>query len=785
MSSLVTFEENAGLRGSPQTITSLVGRARETTAVIDLIDRPEVRLVTLVGPGGVGKTRLAIHVAQAAAELFPDGATFVNLAAVTDPALVATVVGAVLGVPDRGQASCTEQLTLHVAQMRMLLVLDNLEHLLPAAQLISDLLATSPGLTVLATSRVVLRLSGEHAFPVPPLNVPKVTPAVSMEQLAASDAVQLFLDRAQAVRPSLELTEATAIAIARICQLLDGLPLAIELAAARANMLSPQAMVARLERRLPLLTSGARDRPLRQQTMRDAIAWSYDLLPPDEQALFRRLSILVGGFSIDAAEAVGADLQIDVFEGIGSLVDKSLLRPVDHDDESARFLMLETVREYGLERLAADGERRVVEETHADWYLRLAQRVQQDFFAPNEPGWMSRLAIERPNFRAALSWFLENEPRGRFLDLSAVLGRFWYKWERFTEGRRWLEQAAAIAQESGPSHALATILDNLGKLVGLQENMPLAADYFAKSLAVWREIGDKRGIAREVVTLAEGYRLREEIEPAIPLYEEGLKLLQGLEGEGVWISTALRGLATVELLGGHTDRAEQLFRESLAIARESGATWALTTALHGVGQIASERGNHAESIAAFRESLTIAWQLRDRVAVVLTMPALADALAAAGEPERAAQVFGAALSVSDGLTPEAEGMPPLLAKYDTHISTLRTRLGEAAFQAAWSIGGGRSIESAVALATELAGQALAGLTNAGSTAQARALPGGLSEREAEVLRLAAAGLTNADIADRLFLSPHTIRAHLQRIYTKLDIANRAEAVRYAVDHGLV
>jgi predicted ATPase/DNA-binding CsgD family transcriptional regulator len=789
MSNIDTTDAKAGLRGLPQSVTSLVGRTQETEALLALLDRPDVRLVTLVGPGGVGKTRLAMHVAHAAAALFPDGATFVNLAASADPTLVSTVIGAALGLPDRGQVSCSEQLTAFVASKRTLLVLDNLEHLLPAVSLISELLAAAPGLTVLATSRVLLRVSGEQAFPVQPLSIPSVTAATTIEQLAANDAVQLFLDRAKSVRPSLELTDSTALAIARICQMLDGLPLAIELAAARANLLSPQAMAARLERRLPLLTSGARDRPLRQQTMRDAIAWSYDLLTAEEQALFRRLAVFVGEFSIEAAEAVTGmfDLPgIDVFEGIASLVDKSLLRPVDQDNESIRFVMLQTVREYALERLDAAGERATAEGVRADWYLALARRIQEDFYSPEEPRWMVRAEADRANFRAALGWYLENDPHGRFLELAGILGRFWYKWERFTEGRSWLDKAAAIAHNDPSSPAKAMILDNLGKLIGVQQNPHQASGFFAESLAIWREVGDMRSIARGTVTLADGYRLSEDIEHAIPLYEEGLALLAELEGESFWLSTALRGLATVELMRGNTDRAEQLFRESLDAARESGAAWALTTALHGVGSIASERGNHQESIRSFRESLVIAWELRDRVAVAMTMPALAGAMVAAGESERAAQVFGATAAVYDVLTPEAEGVPTILARHNLVISTLRTRLGTEAFDTAWAAGRERSVESAVELAITLAEQILASSLhrNAGERLRAE-LPGGLSEREAEVLRLAAAGLSNAAIADRLFLSPHTIRAHLQRIYTKLDIANRAEAVRYAVDHGLV
>ena len=783
---------NGGTRGLPQLITSLVGRARETTDVLNLIGRPDVRLVTLVGPGGVGKTRLATHIADQAADLFADGAAFVNLAAITDPALVPTLIAATLGLPDRGPLPCNQILLSHVASKEMLLVLDNLEHILEATPLISELLLGAPGVTILATSRVLLRLSGEHAYPVPPLDVPNVTEATALDSLELSDAMRLFVDRARAVRPSLELTQSTALAIAQICQLLDGLPLAIELAAARANVLSPQAMAARLERRLPLLTGGARDRPQRQQTMRDAIAWSYDLLSSDEQALFRRLSVFAGSFSLEAAESASQclePLELDVLEGIGSLVDKSLLRTAEREDDAPRFAMLQTIREFAQDKLDSAGERAEAEAAHAGWFLDLARRVDREYYTAAEPEWVWRLQPERPNFRAALAWYLAHDPRGQFLELSALIGRLWYKWERYSEGRKWLEQASAIAEKAGPSTSRALILDNLAKLTVVQtEGLSPATSLITRSLADWRAVDDARGIARETVTLAELYRFERDAERAVPLYEEGLARLEALGTEDFWISTARRGLATVELQRGNTDRAESLFRESLDAARASGSAWAITTALYGVGLSASVRGNHLESLPLFRESLAVAWELRDRVAVALALPALAEAMIAAGQPERAAQLFGATAAVSAILTSEGLGLPPSMAGHDGSIAALRTRIGEAAYDTAWSAGRHNSVGSAVAMAISLAERTmaeLAGAVNGSGGPRAAALPGGLSEREAEVLRLAASGLSTHQMADRLFLSPNTIRAHLHRIYAKLEITNRAEATRYATDHGLL
>ena len=787
MSGPAVLDVSVGQRELPEPVTSLIGRTEETRDVLELIARDDVRLVTLVGPGGVGKTRLATHIARQAEPYFPDGVAFVTPAPIIDPSLIATAISTALGLADHGADSCGEQVATYLAGRRMLLVLDNVEHLLSAAPLISDLITRSPGLTVLTTSRVVLRLSGERSIPILPLPIPKVTSGITAEQLGESDAVQLFLERARAVRPSLDLTSITALAIAQIVRMLDGLPLAIELAAARSNVLSPVAMAARLERRLPLLTSGPRDRPLRQQTMRDAIAWSFDLLLPEERILFRKLSIFIGGFCLEAGETLigSTGSSIDVFDGVSSLVDKSLIQALERDDGTTRFAMLETIREFGLEQLGAAGEMEATASAHADWCLSLARRAGQRLFTPAERECLARLEEDRANLRAALAWLHEHDPQERFLELTGLLGRYWYKRERFTEGRTWLEKADVVARSIGPSRSHALVLENLGKLVGLQTRMSRGVTYFTEALAIWRELDDQRGIARGTVTLAEGYRLVPEVQPAIKHYEEGLRLLEELGSEPFWTSTALRGLGTVELMRGNIERAEQLFRDALDLARTTGGGWLVTTALYGIGDVASQRGRHAEALASFQESLSVAWELRDRLAVVTTLPAVGRALMAADELERAVRVLGATASVAEILAGEVEGLPTMLAEFDEILSAARVRLGESAYGAAWTSGRSPTIEAGVQLALAQVADALAGSPGSRSSGRSgNPLPGGLSEREAEVLRLTAAGLSNAQIAERLYLSPHTIRAHHQRIYTKLNIGNKAEAVRFALENGL-
>jgi predicted ATPase len=684
----------------PVQATPLIDREAEVAAVSERLLRADVRLLTLTGPGGSGKTRLGLQVAAELLDHFGDGAVFVALAPVRDPALVASAVAQALGILATGGRPLLESVKEAVRDRQLLLVLDNFEQVLPAAPVVAELLAAGPRLKVLVTSRAVLGLYGEHNFLVPPLPLPDRQRLPPLEALPQYAAVALFIERATAARSDFRVTNANAPAIAEICHRLDGLPLGIELAAARARLLPPQAMLARLGHRFSLLIGGARNAPARQQTLRAAIDWSHDLLDEGEQALFRRLGVFVGGLTLEAAGAIcdpEGELAVDVLDGIASLVDKSLLKEEATGDEP-RFTMLETIREYALERLEASGEAEAVYGRHAAYFLDLAGEAQRQLRGPEQVAWLNCLEAEHDNLRAALEWCLA--PAGHAqtgLRLAGILASFWFARGHAGEGRRRLEAALARTGAEARTAERARALSGIAPLAYLQGDYAEARAALKESAAIGRELGDKQLVAYPLMWLGLLAELAGNAGSARALEEESIALYREVgDAWGLAGSAYMMGMMFGAEGEGGTARSH--FEEAVAQFRKLGDRWGLALSLQRLGHLALERANAAEAVSLFHESLTLLRDVGDPVFISRCLQGLALVAITRGNYRRAGRLFGAAeaFRVIAGATSYLPDRPA----YERAVATLRANLDEETLAAAWAEGCAMPLEQAIAYALE-------------------------------------------------------------------------------------
>jgi predicted ATPase/class 3 adenylate cyclase len=693
----------------PAQLTPFIGREKEVKAACELLGRPEVRLVTFTGTGGTGKTRLAAQVAAELLDDFTHGIFFVELAALNDHSLVASSIAHAIGVLEATGRPIMESLKDYLRDKHLMIVLDNFEQVAQAAPVVDSLLKASPRVKVLVTSRLPLSLYGQREFPVSSLELPPVraqhAAPLPVEQVTQYEAVRLFIERAQDVKPDFQVNNENAPAVAEICHRLDGLPLAIELAAARVRLFSPGALLSRLQSRLKMLTGGSLNLPARQQTLRNAIGWSYDLLGDGEKQLFRRMAVFQGGRTLEALEAIcnsDGQLQIDVFDGAQSLVEKNLLQHREGYDGEPRFWMLETIHEFAREKLEESGEGDEMRQAHALFFLKLSEEAARNLTGVKQAEWLNHLEDEHDNLRAALDWCVKSSGDPELgLKFGSALWRFWARRGYYTEGEQWLERALGAGADAAIV-LRAKALYASGVMMRYQGNYPKSLSFYQEALDLFREVGDKQGMAWALNDMGIVAWRQKDADAMVKFHEEALAIKREI-GDERDIATSTANLAEGLRWQGDIERAGVLLEECMEIGRRVGDKYMLAVLCNNLGYVRHNQKDYKSARELFIESLGMNLELKDRLHIAGCMAGLAG-IAAWGDADgarRAARLFGAIEPILAAISAVLDGSDRL--DYERNVAAGRERLDQVEWDKAWQEGRGMTMEQAVQYALEEAG----------------------------------------------------------------------------------